>query len=73
MNVNKEISVIKNCLIEMDSCKNAERFYELCTRLYFHLNSIVFNFQHYNFKIEKVEPKKSTYEDLKKFLRFSNE
>lgn len=73
MNINKEISVIKKCLVEMDSCKNAERFYELCTTLYFHINSVVFNFQHYNFNIDKVDTEISTNENFNRFLKGDRE
>lgn len=57
MNLNKEINIIKNNLLEMQKCKNVERFYQLCTSLYFHINCIVFNFQHTNIEIKNTDYK----------------
>ncbi len=76
MNLSKELSMLNKVLNEMQTCKNAERFYELCTTLYFHINCVVFNFQHCNIGIKDSCNKNTTNENkynFDNFLRLDNE
>lgn len=68
MNIDKEISHIKKILVDMDNCKSADKFYELCTSLYFNLNCLVFNFEHYKFKVDEVKDDKLINDNFNKFL-----
>lgn len=47
MNYEKEVGYIKKKLIDLNSCVscdnvNLEKFYQICTGLYYRLNSVVF-------------------------------
>lgn len=69
MNIKKEVSFIQKCLMEMETCKDADRFYQLCTSLYFRLNSIVFNFQYHKYKIDNFEVIKKDDNNFNKFMK----
>lgn len=37
--------IINNTLIDIENCDNIDKFYELCTKLYFRINQTVWHFE----------------------------
>lgn len=68
MSLKKEISYISNILVQIDNCTDAERFYELCSGLYFHINCLVFNFRYHKFLVDNEENKIQEF-DFERFIK----
>lgn len=43
MDLKKNREYINGKLIEIYNCNDIDKFYELCTGLYYHINDLVFN------------------------------
>lgn len=54
----KERKYIDSKLVDLISCKDVEKFYQLCTGLYYHINKIVFTLEFEKLQCEKKEGKK---------------
>lgn len=48
----KKRKKIDKILVELPYCKNFDKFYELCTCLYYNINSYVFNLESEKLKCE---------------------
>ena len=55
MNFKKKREYINGKLIEIANCKDSNKFYELCTGLYYHLNEYVFYMENKKLKCEDKE------------------
>ncbi len=69
MSLKKEISYIQNIIIEIDNCTDAEKFYELCTGLYFHINCLVYNFRYCKFSLDEKENSKKELPNYNRFIK----
>lgn len=52
MDLKKKREYINRCLIEISTCKDSDKFYELCTGLYYHINEFVFYMENEKLKCE---------------------
>lgn len=43
MDLKKKRDLINSYLIKIINCKNVDEFYQLCSGLYYNINSVVFN------------------------------
>lgn len=57
MNSLRDINYINKLLIDINNCDDIDKFYELCTKLYYIINSIVFHFEDKLLTSEEKEEK----------------
>lgn len=55
MNFKKKREYINGKLIEIANCKDLNKFYELCTGLFYHINEYVFYMENKTLNCEKDE------------------
>lgn len=53
MNFKKKINFINGKMLSLLDCEDSERFYEITTSLYYHVNSLVFGLENKNLNIDK--------------------
>lgn len=53
MDFKKNREIIDKLLIDINDCKDVDKFYVLCTKLYYRINETVFYFENKNLKVEE--------------------
>lgn len=55
MDLKKNREIIDKLLIDINDCKDVDKFYELCTKLYYKINATVFYFEDKLLNVEDKE------------------